>query len=132
MGQMVVGILYGVEAPEVPARGDEDPDEGAGNLVYRWEKAKKITWDKPGPKVRFEREGGVDLLGVWVAVGGSGEDGAPHFLDEAVPLASAADLFRERIARAEKLWARFAAWAEKNEGLSLPLPKLWLTPTETA
>src|SRR5262245_22127562 len=124
MGQMTVGILLGCEAPALPVTGD-DP-EPLYDLICRWEGARRITLAGKEPKVRVESEGGKDLLGVWVAVGGGGEDGAPYFTERCMPLADVPNACARSIARAEKLWYRFAAWAEKHEGLKLPLPRLWL------
>lgn len=133
MGQMANGILYGVEAPELPtpAGWEEGDDSPAYDLILRWENAQGISWGTPGPKVRHEAEGGKELIGVWVACGGSGEDGAPYFMDEAMRLADVERVYAKAIARAAKLWKRFASWAKK-EGVTLPEPTLWLTPCEVA
>ena len=129
MGQMALGILYGVEAPDdLP---HEDGEGGAYRLLMRWGEAKGIKWTSGGPKVRAKSEGGTSLLGVWVAVGGGGEDGAAHFLEQCMLLADVANVYARNISKAEKLWQRFAAWAEK-EGVKLPPAKLWLTPCEVA
>jgi hypothetical protein len=130
MGQMTVGILYGCVAP--PMENDAD-GEGLYDLVDRWEKAKGIKpFDANKAKVRVETEGGKDLIGVWVAVGGSGEDGVPYFVEQAMELGDVSYRFATRIKTAEKLWHRFADWAAKAEGIKLPLPRLWLTPCEVA
>src|ERR1700723_2047026 len=107
MGQQTVGILYGCKAP---MRGRDGEDHPAWNLIDKWEKEKKITWSKKGPKIRFESEGGVDLIGVWVAVGGCGEDEAPYFLEKAALLDDVHVLFRSRMTLAQKLWNEFVQW----------------------
>lgn len=130
MGQRASGILYGCECPVLP--NDED-GEAASDLIGRWEKAQGINWLKRDkPAIRHEADGDIDLFGVWVAVGGSGEDGAPYFLDEAMRLVDVEKAFAKRIATAKLLWKRFAAWVKKNEKIALPAPELWLTPCETA
>lgn len=129
MGQRANGILFGCEAPELPDTFDSD--EPIYDLICRWEEAKKIAWTDPGLKIRHEHEGGRDLVGIWVAVGGSGEDGAPYFLDEAIPVDQVWRVFRKPLAKAEKLWARFSTWAKK-QGVDFGDPCLWLTPCETA
>ena len=134
MGQMVNGLLYGCKAPDVPppdgwVEGDDSP---AYQLVQRWEKANRVSWSTVGPRIHCESEGGKELLGVWVAVGGSGEDGAEYFLDTAISLDAVPDVFAGAIKRAAKLWGRFAAWCQTKEGIVLPAPQLWLTPCETA
>lgn len=131
MGQRAIGLLYGCEAPILP---DDDNGEAIYWLIDRWEKAKGITWDtKSGkPCIRHEHEGGRDLLGVWVAVGGSGEDGVPYFMEQCLQLGDVEATYAKSIAKAAKLWDRFAKWATKKEKLWLPPPVLWLTPCETA
>ena len=131
MGQQTVGIFYGCVAPELPET-DERP-EPIHDLVERWKKAKHIGWsahDKPA--IRIESEGGKTLLGVWVAIGGSGKDGAPYFLDEAMSLSVVEVYFAKRIREAMRLWSRFAKYVADHEGITLPEPTLWLTPGETA
>lgn len=130
MGQQANGILYGCECPKLP--NDED-GEGLSDLVCRWEAAQGISWlERDKPAIRHEHEGGVDLLGVWVAVGGSGEDGAPYFLENSVRFAEVEKVFKARITAAKSLWKRFAAWVKKTDGITLHSPELWLTPCETA
>lgn len=129
MGQMTLGILYGCEAPKLP---ETDSDEPLHDLICRWGKANRIKWDSRSPKVRNETEGGKDLLGVWVAVGASGEDGAADLDDACMPLSYVPVAFAKNIAKAAKLWARFAAWVLAKEGITLAEPVLWLTPCEVA
>jgi hypothetical protein len=123
MGQMANGILYGCVAPALP---DDEYGERWHNLIMRWDKhsAKR--------HIRLETEGGRNLIGVWVAVGGGGEDDAPYFLDACVPLDEIELVFAQSIKTAEKLWQRFATQIAKKEGIELPAPTLWLTPCETA
>jgi hypothetical protein len=130
MGQQAVGLLYGCEAPKLPVT--EDSEEPLYDLLDRFHKASKINWLSDKPRIIWEPDGGKDLLGVWVAVGGSGEDYAPYFLDECVPLHSVEVAFAKQIAKASKLWEKFAKYVAKKEGIVLPKPKLWLTPCETA
>lgn len=130
MGQIANGILYGCEAPELST--DDNP-ERLYDLICRWEKAKKIDrFARDVPRICYENEGDKDLLGVWVAVGGSGEDGAPYFLETAMLLFQVATHYQKSIAKAEKLWKRFANYVAKTEKIELPAPALWLTPCETA
>ncbi len=129
MGQMAIGVLYGCKAPEFP---DDEDGEAKYAILDRWRKYSKEGYDRDTPKVRVEIEGGTALYGVWVACGGSGEDGAPYFVDECFPLHQFAERFGKAIARATKLWNRFAKYVEKKEGIVLPQPTLWLTPCEVA
>ena len=130
MGQRAIGLLYGVEAPKLPVT--EDAPEPLEDLVDRWAKAKGIPWCRTGQCIRVESEGGTDLLGVWVAVGGSGEDGVPYFLDNCVRMDKVAVVFAKSITKAKKLWDRFAAHVQRKEGITLPPAALWLTTCETA
>lgn len=130
MGQMTVGIMYGCESPDLPVT--EDSDEPLYDLIYRWEQAKRIAWTRKGPRIRQNNEGSKTLLGVWIAVGGSGKDDAGYIGDACVPFDSVRDVFAKRINKAAKLWGRFAAWAAKKEGIELPAAQLWITPCETA
>lgn len=130
MGQRALGILYGSEMPNLP--NDEDGD-APYDLIRRWENYAKVDRSsRQGPRIRCERESSKELIGVWVAVGGSGEDDAPYLVDEAMRLADVEDAFGKQIKIAEKLWKKFAAWAAKKEAVKLPEPTLWLTPCEVA
>ena len=128
MGQQASGILYGCEAPELPG----DDGESIYDLVTRWENSKPPPPYAGGLRIRIESEGGKTLLGVWVAVSGSGEDNTPYFPDRCMPLGQVVVVYQKSIAKAKKLWDRFAVWAAKKEGITLPAATLWLTPCETA
>lgn len=130
MGQRAVGILYGCELPEFP---NDDNGEAPYAIIDRWDKFAKIGISaKEGPRIRFEMEGEKDLIGVWVAVGGSGEDDAPYFLDECLRLDQVEKVFLERIKECKALWRKFSKYAAKHESLVLGDPSLWLTPCEVA
>lgn len=133
MGQRANGILYGCEAPEIP----DDDGESIYELLMRWEKAHKITWESKGPHIHVENESddGKTLIGVWVTVGGSGMDrydDAPYFLERCMTLNEVSRIFRDRIAKVKKVWERFAAHVLKKEKIVLGEAALWLAPTETA
>lgn len=130
MGQAATGLLYGCQSPDLPQT--DDSDEPLYDLVNRWEESQKITWSTKGAKIRIEIEGGASLLGVWIAVGGSGEDDAPYFLDQHVALTDVESFYADQISMASKLWKRFASHVLKKEKINLPDPCLWLTPCETA
>lgn len=130
MGQIANGILYGCKAPEFP--GDEDGEE-LHNIVDRWEKANGFSWRDRGARVRVEGdEEGTTVIGVWVAVGGSGEDDAPYFVERCLPLDQVASAYAPRMAEAEALWNRFADHVAATESIQLPAATLWLTPCEVA
>jgi hypothetical protein len=135
MGQRANGILYGCEAPEALAATEENEEpiyEPIYDLISEWCKANKIPFFGPGLHIRHENAGGKDLLGVWVAVGGSGEDGPAYFIEEAMLLSQVERVYAKNIAAATKLWKRFAAWVKKAKKIVLTEPALWLTPCEVA
>jgi len=122
MGQMTFGVLFGchMEAPE--SLGEE------GWYTH-------ISAYKPGRGARPDTphgDGPRGYLGVWVAVGASGEEGAAD-LDEPFPLdfITETKAYREPYQRAVKAWDRFAEWSNKR-GIVLPAPRLYLVPTEVA
>lgn len=130
MGQVTLGLLYGCEAPPVETTEEEfwyDLAEGFNKEVVG-----PYDWRKPTPRVRHETEGGKELIGVWVAVGGCGEDGVPYLTEKAMPLDQIAEAFRESVAQAENLWFQFMDHCHKKYGIFLPNPALWLTPCEVA
>src|SRR5678815_171297 len=96
MGQMALGILYGIEAPEL--EGSDDYDEPLGDLIYRFHAAMGLPMYPA--TVDQEYDGDRALLGVWIAIGGSGEPGIPYFVPEAVPLATLPTLYADRLAYA--------------------------------
>jgi hypothetical protein len=128
VGQIATGLLYGCKAPAL-MNGD---DEAVSRLIDRWQLSAGIDGRHRGPRIRVESEGGQCLIGIWIAVGGSGEDDAPYFLEECVELAQVKLVFADRIAEAAALWKRFAQYAAETEKTKLRKPTLWLTPCETA
>jgi hypothetical protein len=129
MGQSATGILYGCEAPEF---SNDDDGEAAYDVIRRWEKSQGINWTGGGARVRCESEGDKQLIGIWIAVGGSGEDDAPYFVDGCIRLADFEKHFGKQIKIARALWKRFAKYVAKNEKIDLPAAELWITPCEVA
>ena len=122
MGQECFGIMYGCEY-EYPE------DDEASEAIYN----AANYYQGPVPAAP-EHRGGVELLGLWVAVGGSGVKGAAPFHNAAIPLAKgqAAAEFPDHVKAAKNAWPAFAAHIEAKTGLKLGRPRLWLTTTETA
>lgn len=71
----------------------------------------------------------IPVVGVYVAIGGSGKDGITDL--RAFALASIETEFVKEIERARKEWRKFAAWMKKR-GHVLDDPELFFTLTETA
>jgi hypothetical protein len=114
--------MYGCEV-ETP--GDDD----AADDLYT------AAWDfddqLPGG---LAHDGGVELIGLWVAVGGSGRKGAADFNYAAFPLSAAGfrEAYAEHYEKAQAAWPEFAKQVAEKTGITLGKPRLWLTTTETA
>ncbi len=130
MGQMTVGLLYGCQASEIPHNPDDE--EAFYGIVQNFNNHAKIDWTSGKPRVRVESEGDRMLVGVWVAVGGSGEDGCPFFVDACVPVDQIEVVYGASIAKAKKLWTRFAKYLSAKHQIELPAAALWITPCEVA
>lgn len=137
MGQMTIGLLYGTQAPtSARTTSAEEYEEPLHDLLCRFHAAAGLLmyppWGSDQLTVSSAYEGGTVLVGVWVAVGGSGVGGAEYFVEQAVPLAQVADLYAETLRKAQALWDRFVAYCAEEEQLELAPATLWLTPTEVA
>lgn len=121
MGQMTVGVLYGVKEPKgVDLYGNDD------SLVLRYEQARGHA-----PQAD-QGDGGV--VGFWVAVGsGGGRESDCADLEAAVALDDIPDAKPYAMAyrRAWERWAAFDAWCTA-QGVTLPPARLWLALTEVA
>ncbi len=75
---------------------------------------------------------GAELLGFWVAIGGSGKPGVPS-PDRTVAADEVAttEPYATSYALALGRWNRFARWCDAR-GVPLPPPRLWLAETEVA
>lgn len=118
MGCRTFGIMYGCELPN----GEHD-DDGESEAAWSFKaRSADIEWDS-------------DLIGLWVAVGGSGKSGVADLYDmvsvkftpEAVRSA-----FPGAVAACEAAWPDFVSHM-KSAGLTLTdAPEFWLVSTETA
>lgn len=135
VGQMTIGILYGAEAPALPVAGLAY-NEPLYELLCRFHAAAGLAMYPPFASdqlaVRQEATDAIELLGIWVAVGGSGVPGAAFFLAHATRLVQLETLYADVLVQARALWERFAAYCTEQEHLTLPLPELWIMPTEVA
>ncbi len=124
MGQMTTAILFGARTGKAPKSLGDDGWYGFARRFNpgNGPPATTPTGDYEGPA----------LIGIWVAVGGSGKPGCPD-LSQAFPLDDFAStkLYRGAHVRAKKAWAKFAAWAEE-QGHKFDEPQLWLVQTEVA
>lgn len=134
MGQMTIGLMLGCEVPKgMDLHGEEGEKPDYKGVIGRWEdKVKRRYGDgKPHLTSNYDEDGTHHLLGIFVAVGASGTDGAAHF-EAAFPVAEIGEHFKKKITAARKLWDQFAAHVAAKEGVVLPEPRLWITPTEVA
>ncbi len=122
MGQMTLAVIYGCD--QTPP---DTLEEGWYSLIDKYNHGVGPQPDTP------HGDGNHDIIGFWVAVGASGEDGVPD-LDEDFPLDGLLTVlkYNQAYRRAVKAWAKFAAWAEKKRGIKLDSPRLWLAQTEVA
>ncbi|MGK3981355.1 hypothetical protein WMF38_57690 [Sorangium sp. So ce118] len=107
MGQMTHAVMLGVNAGEAP---ESLGDEGWYALLERYKAGNGPRPDRP--------HGDTDdynVIGFWLAVGASGEDGCPD-LDKGFPLVGFLDVpqYRKAYERAQKGWDKFAKWAAKQ------------------
>lgn len=139
MGQNVaMGVLYGVEAKSVDEGGPllywsdaEEPKPGTG-LMDRWEKTPKKFRGKHA--IVTTEEGGVYLVGFWVALLG-GDDAREH--PGAVCIAGEATQVEDlkllpNYRSAQEAWERFRVWAVGQGWLGVGVPRLWFAPTEVS
>ena len=127
-----MGILYGCP---VPFCLEDDDADLVYDLISRWEKHAQINpLARDELRVRNEHPEGTDtdLLGVWVAVGGSGEDGAPYLGERALRVRDISKSYAEQIALANALWQRFVTYCKDVEKIDIPEADLWLISCEVA
>ena len=130
MGQQAIGIFYGVDATGIGLR-DED---GEIEAKHKWERSIGHSWmNRDTLRIRSEWDGGKDLLGCWVSVGGSGEDGTPYFTERCFRAADLETEYAPQIEAAKALWGRFSAFMREHyPSVALGEPCLWITPCEVA
>jgi len=155
MGQMTVGILYGVRWPEgLVLYSDEEGEKGlldrwydanreAIDARYEWIKARCMA--KPGT-MPYQFEGGSariipdaeydndpPLMGFWICAGASGKDGLPRMESLAMPTAKVRTVepYAKAYRNARRRWGRFARWA-RAQGVEVGKPRLWRAETEVA
>jgi len=130
MGQTVMGVMLGVEAASIEAKGVELHNDGETGLLERWEREGDKGHKGRGRfRLRHTFEADPEVFGYFVACDHGDENGVDDLDGRAVRL----DEFArgKGFVRAQAAWKRFAAWA-KTQGVTLPKPALWLVPTEVA
>lgn len=124
MGQMTMAVMLAVDAGEAPESLGED---GWSTLLSKYARTRGVRPDRPN--------GDTDnwnLIGFWIAVGASGEEGCPD-LDRSFPLDAFLDVpeYKKAYERARNAWENFAQWAA-SKGFQFGEPRLWLVQTEVA
>ena len=118
MGQTVFGIMYGCKLPATSE--DVDPDiysDQVGDTAREYDGG-DVEWD-------------ADLIGLWVAVGGSGKEHAADFNYATVQFSEKALRAHVEIGEfvhdAEEHWPAFVEhMREAGVNLARRKPKLWL------
>ena len=132
MGQTAMGILYGCP---VPFCLENDDDDLVYDLLSRWEEhigANPLARDELHVRSESPEQTNTHLLGVWVAVGGSGEDGTPYLGELALRVKDISKSYAEQIALANALWQRFVTYCKDVEKIDIPEAYLWLISCEVA
>lgn len=122
MGQWTHAVMLAV----APGKAPELLEEGWSEFLDAYKAGRG-----PRPDHHYG-EDDLELLGFWVAVGGSGKDGCPD-LTLGFPLDGFLSVpeYKESYDRAMKAWKRFNTWAAKK-GHQFGEPKLWLVQTEVS
>jgi hypothetical protein len=128
MGQMALGLLYGIAPPFPPLADDNEAAMSA--LLERFHAAAGLArWL---PRIVLTPGNTPALLGVWVALGGSGALGIDFLVEQAVPLDALPTYYAEAMAEAKAVWDKFVTYCAAHEQVEIPAAQLWLTPTEVA
>lgn len=124
MGQMTMAVMLAVDAGEPP---ESLGDDGWYCLLEKYNPG-----DGPTPAQPYGDDDDKYLIGFWIAVGASGEDGCPD-LSASVPLDDFLGVpeYKKSHGRAKKAWKKFAAWAA-SQGHTFSEPRVWLVQTEVA
>lgn len=123
MGQSAIGVMYGCRPPEGVDWFGEDPE-----LMFEFQSILGWSYESDFRPVSIEGEDDEPVIGVLVAVGGSGENGAAD-LWQTRHLADIATL--PEAVKARETWERFVTWC-KERLIELPAADLWIVTTETA
>jgi hypothetical protein len=115
--------MYGCRPPEGVDWFGDDPE-----LVFEFQTAIGWRYESDFRPVSIEGVDDVPVLGVLVAVSGSGENGAADLW----PTRRFADIASlAETSKARETWERFVAWCKERQ-IELPAAELWIVTTETA
>lgn len=127
MGQSAIGVMYGCKLPEgLDVYGEESdgPD-----LILEFQEAIGWKYESDFRPVEVEGVDDVPVIGVLVAVSGSGENGAADLW----PTRRFADIaLLPETVKAQETWKQFVEWCKVRK-LEVPADaELWIVTTETA
>lgn len=129
MGQMTVGVMLGVAKPKLPA--GKFWFDGVRDRGY---KLGLLSAYPAGSSAEPQCDEQSRVVGILLAVGGSGERGCVDLLegDEPVALSDFAKTvpYKAAVTKARKAFDRFARWCRTRHGVKLGRPKLWLVAAE--
>lgn len=124
MGQGAIGIMYGCQLPEgVDWFGENGPE-----LTFEFQAVIGWQYESDFRPISVEGVDEVPVIGVLIAVSGSGENGAAD-LWLTRRIADIATL--PEAVKAHETWERFVDWC-KDRQIELPDADLWIVTTETA
>lgn len=124
MGQSAIGVMYGCRLPEGVDWFGDNPD-----LMLEFQTAIGWHYDSDFRSVSIEGVDDVPVIGVLVAVSGSGKNGAADLW----PTRRFADIAPlPETVKARETWKRFVVWCKERQ-LEVPADaELWVVTTETA
>ena len=131
MGQMTFAIILGAKMPKAPKGKRWWGDSKKVGEEYVYQDGILDLWEAKS-KTRARTDENANVIGFSVAVGASGEDGAPY-LEGPIDLAmfTTNRLYLSAKKKARKTWDRFAAFC-LSEGVTMPEPAFWLVEFEVA
>lgn len=127
MGQSAIGVMYGVALPEgLDVYGE---DSGGPGLILQFQEVIGWKYESDFRSVEVEGVDDVPIIGVLVAVSGSGENGAADLW----PTRRFPDIaLLPETVKARETWKRFIAWCTEHQ-VEIPLDaEFWIVTTETA
>jgi hypothetical protein len=127
MGQSAIGVMYGCRMPEGLDLYGEESD--GPDLILEFQEVIGWKYDSDFRPVSVEGVDDVPVIGVLVAVSGSGENGAADLW----PTRRLADiaLIPETL-KARETWERFVVWCRERHLVMPSNAELWIVTTETA
>lgn len=128
MGQMTFAVMLGVKKTAPAKLGEDGWHKVLNAYNHGCDPERGCAVDEPSG------DGDRDIIGIWIAVGASGEDDVPDFDTTGFRLDAFDKVteYKVQLAAARKEWKRFAAWMEKEHKIKLASPALYLVQTEVA